>query len=76
MYANREGFENIKTILTIHNIQYQGVYGYEILDNVVGISTQHASLLENNGAINFMKGGIECSNLVTPVSPTYCKRNP
>ena len=26
-YANREGFEGIKTVLTIHNIQYQGKYG-------------------------------------------------
>ncbi|NLB36946.1 MAG: glycogen synthase GlgA [Clostridiales bacterium] len=70
-YANREGFEKIKTIFTIHNIQYQGVYGYEILDNVVGIFSHQASLLENNGAINFMKGGIECADLVTTVSPTY-----
>lgn len=71
MYANRKGFENIKTILTIHNIQYQGIYGYEILDNVLGIDPQHAPLLENDGDINLVKGAIECANLVTTVSPTY-----
>jgi starch synthase len=32
MYANREGYEGIKNIFTIHNIQYQGVYAEEILD--------------------------------------------
>ncbi len=71
LYAGREGYENIKTILTIHNIQYQGAYGYEILSNVVGISSQYTSLLENGNTVNFMKGGIECANLVTTVSPTY-----
>ena len=34
MYANREGYEGIKNIFTIHNIQYQGVYGKEILSDV------------------------------------------
>lgn len=72
-YAKREGYENIKTVLTIHNIQYQGKYGREILGDVVGIPEEHASLLENDGCINFMKGGIECANCVTTVSPTYAK---
>ena len=37
MYANREGYEGIKNIFTIHNIQYQGVYGKEILGDVFGL---------------------------------------
>ncbi|MBR5410317.1 MAG: glycogen synthase GlgA [Clostridia bacterium] len=72
-YAQREGFENIKTVLTIHNIQYQGQYGHEVLGDVVGLSEENASLLENDGCINFMKGGIECANAVTTVSPTYAE---
>ena len=70
-YANSPGFENIKTVFTIHNIQYQGKYGSEILADVVGLGDAHASLLEYDGCINFMKGAIECSNSVTTVSPTY-----
>lgn len=71
MYAQRPGYENIKTILTIHNIQYQGVYGKEILGDVLGFSEEHESLLEYDGCINFMKGGIECANRITTVSPSY-----
>ena len=72
-YAQREGYENIKTVLTIHNIQYQGQYGHEVLGDVVGLSEENASLMENDGCINFMKGGIECANAVTTVSPTYAE---
>ena len=71
MYAQRPGYENIKTILTIHNIQYQGVYGKEILGDVLGFGEEHESLLEYDGCINFMKGAIECADKVTTVSPSY-----
>ena len=72
-YANSPGYENIKTVFTIHNIQYQGVYGKEILEDVIGISYDNSSVLEYDGDVNFMKGAIECSNTVTTVSPTYAK---
>ncbi|MBQ8182314.1 MAG: glycogen synthase GlgA [Clostridia bacterium] len=73
MYADKPGYENIKTIFTIHNIQYQGVYGEELLDNVVGINHAHKNLLEYDGTVNLMKGAIECANEVTTVSPSYAK---
>lgn len=71
MYANSPGYENIKTIFTIHNIQYQGIYGKELLEDVLGIPADKASLLEYDGCINFMKGAIECADRVTTVSPSY-----
>ncbi|MBS7360196.1 MAG: glycogen synthase GlgA [Oscillospiraceae bacterium] len=72
-YAQRPGYENIKTVFTIHNIQYQGVYGEELLDNVVGIDNRYKNLLEYDGDVNLMKGGIETANAVSTVSPSYAK---
>ena len=73
MYANREGYENIKTVFTIHNIQYQGRYSLDILEDVFGLSRDDAYLVEYNGDINLMKGAIECAHQVTTVSPTYAE---
>lgn len=70
-YATQPGFENIKTVFTIHNIQYQGKYGNELLTDVLGIDEQDSNLIEYDGLVNFMKAGIECANKVTTVSPTY-----
>lgn len=71
MYAQAPGYENIKTVFTIHNIQYQGQYGMDILEDVFGIDPSNAYLLEYQGDLNLMKGAIECANMVTTVSPTY-----
>lgn len=72
-YATRMGFENIKTVFTIHNIQYQGKYGNELLEDVLGIAPEHYDLIQYDGLVNFLKAGIECSNKVTTVSPSYAK---
>ncbi len=72
-YANQEWYKGIKTLFTIHNIQYQGQYGKEILEDVFGIPSASANLLEWNDCVNIMKGAIETSNWVSTVSPTYAK---
>ena len=72
-YANREGYQGIKTALTIHNIQYQGKYGMELIEDVLGIPPEHRSLVEYDGCVNFMKAGIETADRVTTVSPTYAQ---
>ena len=73
MYSNKEGYTGIKTVFTIHNIQYQGIYGKEILGDVFGLGEEHSSLVEFGDCINLMKGGIECANKVTTVSNTYAQ---
>lgn len=72
-YADNKWFSGIRTVLTIHNIQYQGKYGKELLEDVFGIPQSSLSLVEYGNCINLLKGGIECSNRVTTVSPTYAQ---
>ena len=70
-YSQNEWYKGIKTIFTIHNIQYQGKYGPELYDEVLGIPPQGRSILDCDGCINYMKGAIETANRVTTVSPSY-----
>lgn len=72
-YAKNEFYSGIKTIFTIHNIEYQGKYGMDILGDVFGLDAHHVSLVEQSGCINLMKGAIECADAVTTVSPSYAE---
>ena len=70
-YRYQSGYEDIKTVFTIHNIQYQGQYGLEIINDLMGIPLYHTDLLSYDGDVNFMKAAIEVSDKVTTVSPSY-----
>ncbi len=70
-YKYQQGYQNIKHVFTIHNIQYQGNYGREVLNEVMGIPLYHMGILEYDGAINMMKGAIETADQISTVSPSY-----
>ena len=71
MYRGSEPYSNIKTVFTIHNIQYQGKYGKELIGDVLGLPEEAAGLVEYDDCVNMMKGAIQCADKVTTVSPTY-----
>lgn len=71
MYSHDARYSKIKTVFTIHNIAYQGKYGFDIVDNVLGIPDEAKNIIEYDGCVNLMKGGIIASDAVTTVSPTY-----
>ncbi len=60
------------SVLTIHNVGYQGKYGAEHYD-YIGLQWSNFTpdKLEDHGSVNFLKGGIQYADLVTTVSPTY-----
>ena len=73
MYRDNDIYRNIKTVFTIHNIQYQGKYGHELTGDVLGLPYESESLVEYDGCVNLMKGAIQCADKVTTVSPTYSR---
>lgn len=72
-YAQNDFYRNMKTLFTIHNIQYQGKYGLELINDVLGIPASEVSLLEYDKCVNLLKGAIECANWVSTVSPSYAQ---
>ena len=61
----------LKTLFTIHNIAYQGRFGMEILEDLLGLDQSDRPMLEMNGDVNLLKGAIIACDRLTTVSPTY-----
>ncbi len=72
-YRQNKLFSNIKTVFTIHNIEFQGKYDSAIAADILGIPAPKLSLVEYAGCTNYMKGGIESAAAITTVSPTYAE---
>ncbi len=72
-YRHRPGYENIRTVFTIHNIEFQGKYDPFLLGSVFGLGMESHDLLYYDNCVNLMKGAIECSDRVTTVSKRYAE---
>ncbi|MDD4839675.1 MAG: glycogen synthase GlgA [Clostridia bacterium] len=72
-YRFTEEYQAIKTIFTIHNIEFQGKYDKCIIGDILGMPSWAHSIVENDNCANFMKAGIESANAVTTVSETYAE---
>ena len=78
VYLNRkyklvEGMYDIKTVFTIHNIEYQGKYDFAILGDVFSLNPEDHDIMEYGDCINLMKAAIEMADKVTTVSPKYAE---
>lgn len=63
----------VKTVFTIHNVEYQGWADAGFFENTLGLPPEYLGHLTFDGAINMMKGAIEVADIVTTVSKTYAE---
>jgi starch synthase len=72
-YNSNGRYNRIKTVLNLHNLQYQGRFGMSILTDVLGIDVKYRSLLEHQNDVNFLKAGIVSADRIVTVSPSYAE---
>ena len=74
-YCRAPWCATMKTICTIHNLEYQGVFPQTILGDMFNLEHDEpaATALEFYGMANFLKGGLEYADFVTTVSPSYAR---
>ncbi len=75
VYAWDRLFANTHSVLTIHNIGFQGIFGAGILDDL-GLNGSVQELHQDDldmGRINFLKTGVLYADLLTTVSPNYAR---
>lgn len=62
---------HIPTVLTIHNAQYQGAFGWDKLNYLPDFDLRSSSKLDWNNSINPLASAIKCVWRITTVSPSY-----
>ena len=74
-YAHIPLYANIRTIQTVHNLQYQGIFGVKDVQDCLGLgdSLFTADKLEAYGMANYLKSGLVYADEITTVSPSYAE---
>lgn len=74
-YMNNPQLSSIKTVFTIHNLMYQGIFNLEQMGELLGLHDLHNvhEELEFYGDANMMKAALYYADKITTVSPTYAK---
>ncbi len=74
-YQSLPLYKDIKTVFTIHNLQFQGLYPIHMTEELLSLGdwAYTADNLEFYGQASFIKGGIVFADRVTTVSPTYAE---
>jgi len=74
-YLNDARYQAIRTVYTIHNLQYQGIFPIDYVEDLLTLGKE--AYLEGGvefyGQCSFMKGAINFADKITTVSPTYSK---
>lgn len=74
-FADGDMFKGIKSILTIHNLKFQGIWDLKKVRDITGLNDYYFTpdKLEAYNDANFLKGGIIYADYITTVSATYAQ---
>ncbi|MBA2939949.1 glycogen synthase GlgA [Paenibacillus sp. CGMCC 1.16610] len=74
-YQHLPFYSEIKTLTTVHNLKYQGVFSQSLFKELFGLSEDHftGTALELHGGASFLKGGLLYADRITTVSQTYAE---
>ena len=72
-YKYLEAYSKMKSVYTIHNIDYQGIYSFDILGDIFCLDSWDRYVVEYDGCINLTKGASVCCDRLTTVSPRYAE---
>ena len=74
-FKKSDFYKNVKTVFTIHNLKFQGIYSKEIVEDVLGISNSYFEngIIESFGNCNLLKGGLTYADKITTVSSSYAE---
>jgi starch synthase len=72
-YKHLPFYSHMRSIMTIHNLQYQGIFDRRAVQDVLGLGDGlfTADKLEYYGCANYLKAGLVYADLITTVSPSY-----
>ena len=72
-FQGSEFYRGIKSVMTIHNLKFQGVWDIKTIKNITGLSDYFFTpdKLEMNRDANYLKGGLVYADAITTVSNTY-----
>ncbi|SER51817.1 glycogen synthase GlgA [Lachnobacterium bovis] len=75
LYKENKFYQNIKTIFTIHNLNFQGRWNIQAIQDATGLPEYVFTDkgIEAYGEANYLKGGLVYSDYVTTVSPSYAR---
>ena len=68
-----EFYKDVKSVLSIHNIEFQGRFNPYEMGNLFGLENKYFDALIYNGDLNLLKGAIQLADRVNTVSETYAR---
>lgn len=74
-FQNNPFFQGVKTVMTIHNLKFQGRWNVKDVESITGLDSWFFTpdKLEFNHDADLLKGGLVFADAITTVSPTYAE---